>query len=109
MNTETIDVGNRKYEFFVSAAVAKRQTQYLLDLQGDSEDINVDQMIDVSLDLLHEGLVSARKSQPLAKRMISDLFKPIPSRERLPYLVDFKKAQSLMMGEQKETEEKAPK
>ena len=106
MKLEQIELGNKKYDFFVSAAVAKNQTQYLLKLQkGDSEEIKVEDMIEASLDLLYQGLVSAR----MHKSFFYRLFHRIPKRSQLEHLVDFTELQSRMLGKESLKEGEAPK
>ena len=106
MNTEKIKIGRREYDYFASAAVAKKHAQYLLSLQGDSDGVELDAMIEASLDLLHEGLMSAYRSKSFLQRLISPR---VPSREQLNYLVDFKDAQRLMMGDQEAGDDNTPK
>ena len=105
MKVEQIELGGKQYDFFVSAAVAKKQTQYLLKLQGDSEEVKVDDMLDAALDLLHQGLRSARVSRSLWYRLTHS----IPSRNKLEHLVDMSELQARMFGTAEGKEEDSPK
>lgn len=106
---KSIKLGSRKYDYFMSASVAKKNGYIIIELLKDSEagkEPELGKMIDTYANMVYDGIKSARICEPWIKRQILNLIKPIPSPDLIQNLIDFETMQDLVDGKSEASKKK---
>ncbi len=93
-----IQIGRKKYEFILSAEVAKSNARMIARLMDKKEEVTNEEMIDSYAKLVHGGLVSARYRYHPLHRLFLSITKPLPKPEKILHLVGFEEMQDLISG-----------